>query len=63
MRVYHPPMETKQSSSFSDTDVKKEKEYRQKSTLCHLPVSSKEKKVLTTTWVRKTKAKPTADIM
>ena len=42
-RVNYPPMETKQNSSFSDTDIEKEKEYRQKSTLCHLPGSGKEK--------------------
>ena len=33
----------KQNSSFSDTDVKKEKEYRQKSSLCLSTVSSEEK--------------------
>ena len=28
VRVYYPPVETKQNSSFSDTDIEKEKEYR-----------------------------------
>ena len=42
-RVYYPPMETKQNSSFSDTDIEKEKEYTQKSILWHLPGSGKEK--------------------
>ena len=41
--VYYPLMETEQNSSFSDTDVKKEKEYRQKSSLCLSTVSGEEK--------------------
>ena len=36
--VYYSLTETKQDSSFSDTDVEKEKEYRQKSTLCRSPL-------------------------
>ena len=35
-RVYYPPMETKQNSSFSDTDIEKEKEYRQHTGWTHL---------------------------
>ena len=41
-RVYYLLMETNQDSSFSDTDVEKEKEYRQKSALCRLPAWGKE---------------------
>ena len=40
--VYYPLMEPQQNGSLSDTDVEKQ-ECRQKSTLCHLPVSGKEK--------------------
>ena len=59
-RVYYPPMETKQNSSFSDTDIEKEKN-TDKSLLCAICPDQVKKKIInynltTRNYCRKTPA-------